>query len=81
MIVSEVVFVGVGAAPDGFPPAEVEDVAVGSGVAGALGVGVGRAVGAGVGCAQRRAISLSCSIVTRAASTLATSIPAVTWAW
>jgi len=77
--------VGVGAPPDGALPALPDGVGVGFEVALVVGVavvfGVAGGRGVGVGSAQRRAISLSCSIVTRAASTLATSMPAVTWAW
>jgi hypothetical protein len=79
--VSEVVGVGVAAGPDGAPPVVVDGVAVGFAVVVDFAVAEGRGVGDGVGCAQRRAISFSCSTVTRAASTLATSMPAVTWAW
>ena len=53
---------------------------------GLLGVPAEAPVGLGVGeadglVAHRRAISRSCSMVIRAASTLATSMPAVTSAW
>ena len=73
LIVMEVVGVGADDAPYGFPLVVVVGVGVG--------VVVGFGVGAGVGRVQRRAISLSSSMVTRAASTLATSMPVVTWAW